>query len=154
MKITTHLLAGLGVLPLLVTLSVASASAQTNIGKTLIEKLNAKIASLEKTCAGDIKKYCRTVTPGEGRMVYCMQAHEDKISPKCSYEVGQAAASVQATLDLLKEGVIACKAEIAGVCGKVQPGQGRVAACLVENKSTASKDCAEAIRKVEATAAQ
>ena len=83
-----------------------------------------------------------------------MQAHEDKISPKCSYEVGQAAASVQATLDLLKEGVIACKAEIAGVCGKVQPGQGRIAACLVENKSTASKDCAEAIRKVEATAVQ
>jgi len=154
MKITTRLLAGLGVLPLLVTLSVGSASAQTNIGKTLIEKLNAKIASLEKTCAGDIKKYCRTVTPGEGRMVYCMEAHEDKISPKCSYEVGQAAASVQATLDLLKEGVIACKAEIAGVCGKVQPGQGRIAACLIENKSTASKDCAEAIRKVEATAAQ
>jgi hypothetical protein len=154
MKITTHLLARLGVLPLLVILSVGSASAQTNIGKTMVEKLAAKIASLEKTCAGDIKKYCRTVTPGEGRMVYCMQAHEDKISPKCAYELGQAAASVQATLDLLKEGVIACKAEIAGVCGKVQPGQGRVAACLIENKSTASKDCAEAIRKVEATAAQ
>ena len=154
MKITTHLPAGFAVLPLLVILSVGSASAQTNIGKTMVEKLNAKIASLEKTCAGDIKKYCRTVTPGDGRMIYCMQAHEDKISPKCEYELGQAAASVQATLDLLKEGVIACKAEISGVCGKVQPGQGRVAACLVENKSTASKDCAEAIRKVEATAAQ
>ena len=151
MKITTHLLAGLGVL---VMLSVGSASAQTNIGKTLVEKLGAKIASLEKTCAGDIKKYCRTVTPGEGRMVYCMQAHEDKINPKCAYELGQAAASVQATLDLLKEGVMACKAEIAGVCGKVQPGEGRLAACLVANKSTASKDCAEAIRKVEATSAQ
>jgi len=154
MKITVHLLAKLGVLPLLVMLSVGTASAQSNIGKTLLEKLTARITKLEAACARDIKKFCKDVTPGEGRMVYCMEAHEDKISPKCSYEVGQAAASVQATLDLLKEGVIACKAEIAGVCGKVQPGQGRIAACLIENKSTASKDCAEAIRKVEATAAQ
>jgi hypothetical protein len=154
MRITTHLLARVGVLPLLVILSVGSASAQTNIGKTIVEKLTAKIAKLESSCASDIKKYCKDVTPGEGRMIYCMQAHEDKISPKCAYELGETAGSVQATSDLLKDGVIACKAEIAGVCGKAQPGQGRIAACLIENKSTASKGCAEAIQKVEAMAAQ
>jgi hypothetical protein len=154
MKITMHLLARLGVSPLLVILSVGSASAQTNIGKTIVEKLAAKITKLEKSCASDIKKYCKDVTPGEGRMIYCMQAHEDKISPKCAYELGETAGSVQATSDLLKDGVIACKAEIAGACGKIQPGQGRIAACLIANKSTASKDCAEAIQKVEAMAAQ
>ena len=154
MKITMHLLARLGVLPLLVILSVGSASAQTNLGKTIVEKLTAKITKLENACRGDIKKYCRDVTPGEGRMIYCMQAHEDKISPKCAYELGTTAGSVQATQDLLKDGVIACKAEIAGVCGKIQPGQGRIAACLIANKSTASKDCADAIQKVEAMAAQ
>jgi len=154
MKITTHSLAGLGVLPLLVVLSVGSASAQTNLGKTIVEKLTAKITKLENACASDIKKYCKDVTPGEGRMIYCMQAHEDKISPKCTYELGEAAASLQATADLLKDGVVACKAEIAGVCGKIQPGQGRIAACLIANKSTASKDCVDAIQKVEALAAQ
>ena len=87
-------------------------------------------------------------------MIYCMQAHEDKISPKCAYELEEAAASLQATADLLKDGVVACKAEITGVCGKIQPGQGRIAACLIANKSTASKDCADAIQKVEAMAAQ
>jgi Golgi apparatus protein 1 len=154
MRITTHLLARFGVLPLLVILWVGSASAQTNIGKTIVEKLTAKIAKLESSCASDITKYCKDVTPGEGRMIYCMQAHEDKIGPKCAYELGETAGSVQATSDLLKDGVIACKAEIAGVCGKVQPGQGRIATCLIENKSTASKGCAEAIQKVEAMAAQ
>jgi hypothetical protein len=148
------LLAGLGVLPLLVILSVGSASAQTNLGKTIVEKLTAKITKLENACASDIKKYCKDVTPGEGRMIYCMQAHEDKISPKCTYELEEAAASLQATADLLKDGVVACKAEITGVCGKIQPGQGRIAACLIANKSTASKDCADAIQKVEAMAAQ
>ena len=148
MKFTMQLLARFGVLSSLVILSVGSASAQTNLGKTIVDKLAAKITKLEKACAGDIKKYCRTVTPGEGRMIYCMQAHEDKISPKCAYELGETTGSV------LKDGVIACKAEISGVCGKIQPGQGRIAACLIANKSTASKDCADAIQKVEAMAAQ
>ena len=153
MNITMHSLARFGVLALLVILSAGPASAQTNIGKTIVEKLTAKITELENACASDIKKYCKDVTPGEGRMIYCMQAHEDKISPKCGYELDQTADSVQATSDLLKDGVIACKAEIAGVCGKIQPGQGRIAACLIANKSTASKECADAIQKVEAAAA-
>ena len=154
MKITTHMLAKLGVLPLLVVLSFGSASAQTSLGKSIVEKLGTKITKLENACASDIKKYCKSVTPGEGRMIHCMQAHEDKIKPKCAYELTETAGSVQATSDLLRDGVIACKAEIAGVCGKTQPGQGRIAACLIENKSTASKGCADAIQKLEAMAAQ
>ena len=154
MKITMHLLAKLGLLPLLLILSVGAASAQTDVGKKFMEKLTARIAKLESACAKDIKKYCKTVTPGEGRIIYCMQAHEDKISPKCDYELGEAASSVQASADSLKDAVIACKAEITGVCGKTVPGQGRIAACLIANKSTASKDCVDAIQKVEALAAQ
>ena len=87
-------------------------------------------------------------------MIYCMQAHEDKISVKCAFELGEAATRVQTAADALKDGVIACKAEITGVCGKTVPGQGRIAACLLENKSTASSGCAEAIKKIEAMAAE
>jgi hypothetical protein len=156
MKITMHGVASLGLrlLPLLVILSAGAASAQSDVGKTILEKLTAKIAKLESACAKDIKKYCRDVTPGEGRMIYCMQAHEDKISPKCAYELGESASSVQTAADSLKDAVIACKAEIAGVCGKTVPGQGRLAACLMANKSTASDGCKDAIAKVEAMAAQ
>jgi len=154
MKITMHSLAKVGLLPLLAVLLAGPASAQTEVGKTILTKLTAKIAKLESACARDIKKYCKTVTPGEGRLIYCMQAHEDKISARCAYELGETASSVQTSADVLKDGVIACKAEIAGVCGKTLPGQGRLAACLIANKSTASKDCLEAIQKVEALAAQ
>jgi len=154
MKITLKLLAKLGLLPLLAILSAGSVSAQTDIGKTVLEKLTAKVAKLESACAKDIKKYCRTVTPGEGRMIYCMQAHEDKISTKCAFELGEAATSVQTTADALKDAVIACKAEISGVCGKTLPGQGRIAACLLSNKSTASAGCVEAIQKIESMTVQ
>ena len=154
MKVAMRLLAKLGLLVLLFVLPVGPTSAQQDVAKSLVEKLTAKIAKLESACAKDIKKYCKTVTPGEGRMIYCMQAHEDKISPQCDYELGEAASSAQASLDSLKDAIIACKTEITGVCGKTVPGQGRIAACLMANKSTASKDCVDAIQKIEALAAQ
>ena len=154
MKITLRLLAKLGILPLLIVLSAGSVSAQTDVGKTILEKLKAKAAKLESVCAKDIKKYCSNVTPGEGRMIYCMQAYEDKISPKCVFELEATATSVLSTADALKDAVIACKAEITGVCGKTPPGQGRIAACLLANKSTASSGCAEAIKKIEAMTAE
>jgi hypothetical protein len=153
MKSTMHLLAGFGVWSLLAILSVSSVSAQTDITKAIQEKLAAEAAKLENSCADDIKKFCSDVTPGEGRILYCMHAHEDKISPKCAYDLEEAATDVQLSADLLKEAIGACKAEISGVCGKTQPGQGRIAACLFANKSTASKDCGEVLGKIEAMAA-
>ena len=153
MKITVKLLAKLGLLPLFAILSAGPVAAQADLGKTILEKLTARVAKLESACANDIKKYCKTVTPGEGRMIYCMQAHEDKISAKCIFELGETATGVQTTADALKDAVIACKAEITGVCGKTVPGQGRIAACLLSNKSTASAGCADAIKKIESLAA-
>jgi Cysteine rich repeat len=152
MKSMMQLLATLGVLSLLAISSVGSASAQTDIAKAIQEKLNAEAAKLEQSCAGDIKKYCSDVTPGEGRMLYCMQAHEDKISTKCAYDLEEAAADVQLHADNLKEALTACKAEVSGVCGKTQPGQGRIAACLFANRSTASKACGDVLGKIEAMA--
>jgi hypothetical protein len=129
--------------------SVGSVSAQADLTKAIKEKLAAEAAKLESSCAGDIQKYCSTVTPGEGRMIYCMQAHEDKISPKCAYDLEEAATDVQLSADNLKEVVIACKAEITGVCGKTIPGEGRIAACLIANKTAASKACGDAIQKIQ-----
>jgi hypothetical protein len=154
MNITFRLLAKLGILLSLAILPTGFVSAQTDPGKAIMEKLTARVKKLESVCAKDIKKYCSNVTPGEGRLVYCMQAYEDKISPSCAFELEDAATSLLTTGDALKDAVMACKAEITGVCDKIQPGQGRIAACLLANKSTASTGCAEAIKKIEAMAAQ
>jgi hypothetical protein len=154
MRMTVRSIIILGAFPWLAISSIGTASAQADVGKALLEKLTARVAKLESACASDIKKYCKTVTPGEGRMIYCMQAHEDKISPKCAFELGEATTSVQTTADVLKDAVIACKAEISGPCGKILPGQGRMAACLLSNKPTASAGCVEAIQKIESMAAQ
>jgi hypothetical protein len=151
MKDEMHILATLGVLAVLL---IGSATAQTDISKAIQEKLAGEAAKLEQSCADDIKKYCSDVTPGEGRMIYCMHAHEDKISPKCAYDLEEASADVQLSIDNLKEAISACKVEISGVCGKIQPGQGRIAACLFANRSTASTACGEILGKIEDMAKQ
>src|SRR4029077_3494727 len=154
MKNKMYLLDTFGLFPLLVLSSLGSASAQTDIAKAIQERLSAQIEKLQNSCADEVTKYCSTVTPGEGRLLYCMQAHEDKISAKCAYELGETAAKFQASADNLRDAINACKTEITGVCGKTQPGEGRVAACLIANKSTLSKNCAEALQKIEAMSAQ
>ena len=154
MKHPMRLPSRLGLLSMLVIFSMGSASAQTDIAKALQQKLAALVTKLENSCAGDIKKYCSDVTRGEGRMIYCMQAHEDKISARCAYDLEDAVSIVQSSTDTLHDAVAACKAEITGICGNTIPGQGRIAACLIANKSTASKDCADAIKRVETVAAE
>lgn len=75
--------------------SIASATAQTNIAKKLIEKAEAVVAKLASTCQADIKSYCPKVVPGEGRMALCMMAHEDQISDKCFGALFDAADGVE-----------------------------------------------------------
>jgi hypothetical protein len=154
MKSKMHLLATLGYLFVLAVFPAAAVSAQADLAKAIQEKLASEAAKLEQSCAIDIKKYCSDVTPGEGRILYCMHAHEDKISAECGFDLEEAATDVQLSADLLKEAIGACKAEISGVCGRIQPGQGRIAACLIANKPTASKSCVDALEKIEAIVAQ
>ncbi|HWX71674.1 MAG TPA: cysteine rich repeat-containing protein, partial [Xanthobacteraceae bacterium] len=116
MKIALRFLAAAGLLPLGVVLSV-TAYAQSDTMGAILEKLTARIQTLENSCGEDIKKFCSTVTPGEGRVVYCMKAHEDKISPNCAFELDDLEADFQNVLDQFKEAVRACQSDIAKLCG-------------------------------------
>lgn len=154
MKPSLNLLAKFGLASLLSLSSIDVAISQADLAKNFVAKVTGSIEKMEKSCANEIEKYCSDVTPGDGHTVYCMQAHEDKIGPGCAYDLEDAVLNLQVAGDVLKDAVNACRADIAGVCGKIQPGQGRVAACLVENRTTVSPGCADAIKKVEAAVAK
>jgi hypothetical protein len=58
--------------------------------------------ALRQACASDVGKVCGGVIPGGGRLMRCMQAHADKVSPACrdaaaSYRAARAAAKAAAT---------------------------------------------------------
>jgi len=143
------LMASAVVLSLMLVLS-CPARAQSSVVSSVLEALTGRIKNLENACGEDIKKYCSTVTPGEGRFVYCMQAHEDKISAKCSYAVDQVTIDFQELMTGLTKAVETCQPDIQKLCGKMQPGEGRIAACLAANKSSITKDCEQAIERIPA----
>jgi hypothetical protein len=154
MKATPALIAWAAFLPLAMMLPERPAYSQSNIVKALQIKLTGSIAKVESSCSEEIKKYCSTVTPGEERILHCMQAHDDKINPKCVYDVHEAALNLQMIAGHLKDAVMACRDDIARFCGDIRPGEGRVAQCLATNKAVASQSCASAIQKLEAFAAE
>jgi hypothetical protein len=148
MKLKLRLLAKIVLLPLGVSIS-SIAYAQTDMMNAILERLTAGIKKLEASCGEDIKKYCSTVTPGEGRMLHCVQAHEDKISPACEYDLSEVALQVQTTADSLKEAMTACRGDIDKLCAKTQPGQGRITACVAANSTSMSKGCMDAVHKLK-----
>lgn len=125
------------------------AHAQTDVMNAILERLTAGIKRLEAACGEDLKKYCGTVTPGEGRLLYCIQAHEDKISPACEYEMNEVAVQVETTAASLREAITACRGDIKALCANIQPGQGRIAACLATNSASVSKSCTDAVHKLK-----
>lgn len=101
-------------------------------------------------CKKEIKSYCGKVTPGEGRILACLYAHNDKISGRCEYALYDAAAQLERAVAALSYVVNECEDDLREYCGSVRAGEGRLANCLlVKNKDNISKRCAQAAKDVE-----
>jgi len=122
---------------------------QTDTISTILPKLSARIQKLENACGDDIKKFCTGVTPGGGHIIYCMEAYEDQIGPKCAFELDEAELDLQQIGDGLKEAFRLCQGDIAKLCGDKPPGEGRISACLASNRASVSQSCVDAIEKLQ-----
>jgi hypothetical protein len=47
-------------------------------------------------CAEDAAKLCKDVTPGQGRIIACLQGQPDKLTPECRNQVDRAQQRQQA----------------------------------------------------------
>jgi hypothetical protein len=133
---------------LAVVLATSAAHSQSNITTAVQAKLAAGVAKLQSSCGDEIKNFCSTVTPGEGREVLCIEAHEDKLSPKCLFDLHAAAKNLKLSADAFKEATAACHGDVAAICGKTPAGQGRILQCLITNKATVSQTCAASLQKL------
>jgi outer membrane protein OmpA-like peptidoglycan-associated protein len=96
-------------------------------------------------CRADIDTYCDQVTPGEQRLLACIYAHEDKVSDKCKGNVRDALLLVKA--DIAQANFVGrlCGSDILAHCGDVEPGDGRVEACLADKGADLSQTCRQAL---------
>ena len=106
------------------------------------------VATVETGCAAEIENYCSRVTIGEGRLLACFYAHEDKLSGQCQYALYTASAELEHAVSALNYVAGQCQADIVKLCATVQAGEGRILECLDSQKETVSAPCKQAVADV------
>jgi hypothetical protein len=104
------------------------------------------IESVTKGCDKEIKTYCKDVTPGEGRVLACLYAHEDKLSGQCEYALYDAAVQLERALNALSYAANECREDLTKFCSDIKPGGGRLMQCIDKNDAKVSKRCKQALK--------
>ncbi len=106
------------------------------------------IETVAEGCKDEIAKFCSNVTPGEGRMLACLYAYQDKLSGRCEYALYDAAVQLERAVAALSYVVNECSSDLRRLCSSVPAGEGRLQQCLQENDSRVSVRCKQARRDV------
>jgi len=106
------------------------------------------IDNVMAACQPEIDAYCSQVTLGEGRLLACFYAHEDKISGRCQYALYEGAAQLEQFAAAITHVATECMDDLENFCAEVELGEGRVGTCLLEHKAEVSAACSQAIDDV------
>jgi hypothetical protein len=104
---------------------------------SLKDRVAGAVEAVEGACAADIGKFCGSVTRGEGRVLLCMQAHEDQLSNRCQFALYRASRNLERALDRVERIADACWSDIEAHCTNV-PSIGR---CVMEKGGALSPSC-------------
>ena len=96
-------------------------------------------------CNSEFTRYCAEVTPGEGRLLACLYAYEDKLSGQCEHALYDAAARLERAIGAITYVANECRAELETHCAGVEVGDGRVAQCLKDHAAELSPGCDRAL---------
>ena len=106
------------------------------------------VSQVQKGCESEIKDFCSQVTLGEGRLLACFYAHEDKLSGQCQFALYSAAAQLEHAVSALNYVAGQCIDDIETMCPDVQAGEGRILNCLESKGEALSSACRTAIDDV------
>ena len=106
------------------------------------------VETLKDGCKKELDTYCKDVTPGEGRVVACLYAFEDKLSGRCQYALYDAMAQLERMVAALVYVENECKDDLKNYCSSIKPGEGRLLQCLDKNGEKVSSRCKQAINDV------
>lgn len=101
-------------------------------------RISGAMEQLKTACADEMRNFCSTVTPGEGRLLLCMQAHEDKISRQCELSLLETSRNIGNAVSNVQNFAQACWNDIQVYCSGAG---GSIAQCVVDNRSSLSPQC-------------
>ena len=99
-------------------------------------------------CNKEFETYCKNVTPGEGRLLACLYAYEDKLSGRCEFALYDAASQLERVLTALTYLANECKDDLKKYCSEIKPGEGRLLECLDKKMDSVSNRCKTAFKDV------
>ena len=121
----------------------ATVSAQSN----LRDRVATAIETVEAACAADIDKFCGNVTRGEGRVIVCMRAHDDKLSRRCQFALYRVSRNLDRALDRVERIADACWNDIQAHC----QGADSLARCVMEGGPALSPACKSVVAGLRQT---
>ena len=147
---TALICAAAGVLCLPAHSQSQSPSSGSELAQKAMARAKSAFGKVRDACSQDVKSLCSSVTPGEGRLVLCMLAHEDKVSDKCVDSLFDIADEIDLAVSDLARAADACADDAAKMCSSSAVGGGSVARCLVSNESKVSSACQAEINVLKA----
>ena len=117
-------------------------------GSLALAEEKGPVQTVADGCKKDIETYCKGVTPGEGRVLACLFAYEDKLSNRCEYALYDAAAQLERAIAALTFLANECKNDLKTYCSNIKPGEGRLIDCIDKNMEKVSSRCKLAIKDV------
>jgi sporulation protein YlmC with PRC-barrel domain len=144
-------MASLGRLILIVSaLGSVTWSSQVSAQTTVLDRLTAATEAVENSCGDDIKKFCGSVSRGEGRVLLCMQAHDDQLSFRCQFALYRASRKLGNAVHRVERIADACWTDIQAKCGEAE----RIGQCVVQKRETLSRACQRVVAAVQTAAGQ
>ena len=106
------------------------------------------VETVVRGCEKEINTFCKDVTPGEGRVLACLFAHNDKLSGSCEYALYDAAVQLERAVAALTYVANECEDDLDKFCESVEVGEGRLLECLNKHEKKVSDRCIQALKDV------
>lgn len=114
----------------------------------LAKGVQGALDTFSQGCQKELTTFCKDVTPGEGRVLACLYAFQDKLSARCEYALYDSIAQLDRMLTNLSYVAGECRDDLKSLCSDVKPGEERLLDCLTRNEAKVSSRCAAALKDV------
>src|SRR6185312_13869160 len=97
------------------------------------------MTQLSASCGADIKKICKGLNLGGGRIRTCLQKNSAQVSQPCNATLASVLASIQARQKAQASVASVCRNDANRLCNGVQMGDAHMLTCLVKASGAVSR---------------
>ena len=93
------------------------------------------------SCGKEIKRSCKGVVAGDGRLLSCLHAREKSLSAGCKTAVSAALDRLKRSYAALADAQRICEPDAKRLCSGIVAGDGNLVDCLARTRARVSRAC-------------